>query len=122
MKHGKPQSLFQFMIETNTARVGNLVHPLGLILEEVHLNITGNVADAPQGKMPASESKRILKYIGNDEIFEVAPKYMGNFMMQLDNGGGVSVTVTTHMKFFDKGDKAISAYFMFRNGLLHKIR
>lgn len=122
MKHGHPQATFQFMVATNRARVDSLVHPLGLILDEVSMLITGSVQDEPEGKMPAAEAKRIRKYVSTDEIFTIDPKYIGNFQLKLDNGGNTNVTVTTHMKFFDKGDKAVSAYFMFRNGLLHKIR
>ena len=102
IKHGGAEAnVMSCQIDMNTARVSGLVHPCGLIVDEVRLSMKG---------------------IESKEVFHVAPRFFSLFSVRPDRAGSASIAATTTMKMYDKGEKAVTTYFWFRNGRLHKVR
>jgi len=123
IKHGGAEAnVMSCQIDMNTARVSGLVHPCGLVVEEVRLAIACTLKDSLTGATRAAEVKKILKGIESKEMFHVDPRFFSLFSVRLDRTGSASIAVTTTMKMYDKGEKAITTYFWFRNGLLYKVR
>jgi len=122
-KHGGGEAdTIACKIDMNTARVSGLVHPCGLVVEDVRLSIACTLEDTVTGLTRASDRKKIEKDIESGAVFSVEPGFFSIFSVRPDRAGSASISVTTTMKMYDKGEKAITTYFWFRNGLLHKVR
>jgi len=123
-KHGDGSAvgIIACKVDMNTARVSGLVHPCGLIVEDVRLSIACTLEDELTGLTKAAEGKQIVKGIESGEVFNVDPGFFSLFSVRPDRAGSASLSVTTIMKMYDKGEKAVTTYFWFRNGLLHKVR
>jgi hypothetical protein len=123
IKHGGAEAnVMSCQIDMNTARVSGLVHPCGLVVEEVRLSIACTLEDSLTAPTKVAEIKKIMKGIESKEVFHVEPGFFSLFSVRPDRAGSASISVTTIMKMYDKGEKAITTYFWFRNGLLHKVR
>lgn len=122
-KHGGAEAnILSCQIDMNTARVSGLVHPCGLVVEEVRLSIACTVEDSLTTATKVAEVKKIMRGIESGEVFNVEPGFFSLFSVRPDRAGSASIAATTTMKMYDKGEKAITTYFWFRNGLLHKVR
>ena len=101
---------YSFEVVTNGIRLGRIKHPMGLIVEEIHIALTGVITDLP---------KRITF---EKDIVEIEINDMVQLFLRADNGGFSNVSVQTKFKLFDGGEESIARHFIYLNNMIYQIR
>lgn len=99
-----------FEVATNHIRLGGIRQPLGLVAEEIHVVLTGVLAEIP-GTL-----------IFQKQIAHIELEDMSAMFLVADNSGYSTVGVQTKIGLFSGGEEVLSRHFQFRNNLLHLIR
>lgn len=99
-----------FEVLTNHIRLGGIRHPLSLVVDSIHVALTGIVVDIP-------DTLVFEKQIALIEIED-----MTKMFLLADNSGYSTVGVQTKVDLFPGGEVVLSRHFQYRNNLLHLIR
>ena len=102
---------YAFEIKTNQARLTGLRHPMALVVEAIHIVITGTVNERPD---------TLVFDEGICDPLEITD--MLRMFLVADNGGFSTVSVQVKLTRFDGGEDSLSRHFLYRNNLLHLIR
>jgi len=102
---------YSFDILTNSIRLGRIKHPLGLVAEEIHIALGGQLAEVPDGLT-----------FGPQGIALIEIEDMYNLFLKADNGGTSIVSVQTKFTLFDGGEESLSRQFLYKNNMLFQIR
>lgn len=102
---------YSFEVTTNGIRLGRIKHPMGLVVEEIHIVMTGNLVETPD-----------WVELDEDGIAEIEITDMPKLLLHIDNSGFSNVGVQTKFKLFDGGENTISRHFMYKNNMLFQIR
>jgi len=97
-------------IRTNEARLTGLRHPMALVVESVHVVITGVVKGYPAHLV---FDERVASFESDDML---------QMPLNRDNGGFSTLAVQTKISDFMGGESVMPRHFLFRNNLLHLIR
>jgi hypothetical protein len=99
-----------FEVLTNHIRLGGIRHPLSLVVENIHIALTGVISEFP---------KR-LEFDG--QLCTIELEDMTEMFLLADNSGYSTVGVQTKIDLFSGGEEVLSRHFQYRNNLLHLIR
>lgn len=102
-----------FEVITNDIRLGRIKHPMGLVIERIHIAMTGVLADVPDWE----EFEVGTKGIAVLEIEDMYPLFL-----RADNGGFSNVSVQTKFHLFDGGEESIARHFIYLNNMIYQIR
>ncbi len=101
-------------VRTNQIRLARIKHPLGLVVESIHVVMTAVIIEHPDS-IDFSIGK-------NDSIAEVELEDMYQMFLKVDNSDYSTVGVQTKIDLFNGGEENLSRHFIYRNNLLHQIR
>lgn len=99
-----------FEVLTNHIRLGGIRHPLSLVVENIHVALTGLVVEIPN------------TLVFEKQIALIELEDMTEMFLLADNSGYSTVGVQTKIGLFSGGEEVLSRHFQFRNNLLHLIR
>lgn len=99
-----------FEVLTNRIRLGSIRHPLSLVVDNIHIALTGIVIDIPD------------TLVFENQIAHIELEDMTNMFLLTDNSGYSTVGVQTKVALFPSGEVVLSRHFQYRNNLLHLIR
>ena len=102
---------YSFDIVTNTIRLGRIKHPMGLIVDTVHIAMTGQLDGVPDNIAFGPKGIAVIE-IGD----------MFKLFLKADNSGLSNVSVQTKFQLFDGGEEGFARHFMFKNNMLFQIR
>lgn len=102
---------FSFDVVTNTIRPGRLSHPLALVMDSIHIALTGTLVDLPEG----------IDFTDND-IVEIEIDDMPNLFLKADHGGYNNIAVQTKVGLFTGGSEVMTRHFIFKNNMMYQIR
>ena len=100
-----------FDIVTNTIRLGRIKHPMGPVVDTIHITMGGVLVDIPDG----------IEF-GPKGIAVIEIEDMFKLFLKTDNGGLSNVSVQTKFQLFDGGDESLTRHFMYKNNMLFQIR
>lgn len=99
-----------FDVLTNSIRPARTKHPMGLVVEQVHVAMNGPLAEVPDW----SSNDDGIVYLDIDDMFAL--------FLKTDNGGSSVVSVQTKFNTFDGGEDSLSRQFIYKNNMLFQIR
>lgn len=102
---------YSFDVVTNGIRLGRIKHPFGLIAEEIHIALGGQLDGVPDGITFGSKGIAVI---------EIEDMY--SLFLKADNGGTSIITVQTKFRLFDGGEESLSRQFLYKNNMLFQIR
>ena len=102
---------YSFDLVTNIIRLGRIKHPTGLIVDTIHITMTGQLDGVPDDIV-----------FGPKGIAVIEIEDMLKLFLKADNSGLSNVSVQTKFQLFDGGEEGFARHFMYKNNMLFQIR
>jgi hypothetical protein len=102
---------YSFDIVTNGIRLGRIKHPMGLIVDTIHIAMTGQLYDVPDDIVFGPKGIAVIEI---EDMFKL--------LLKTDNSGLSNVSVQTKFDLFDGGEEGFARHFMYKNNMLFQIR
>lgn len=101
-----------FDVVTNGIRLGGIKHPMGLVIEQIHIALSGDVL----------ETNAVKELVFNNNVADIEIHDMLKILVRADISGMSNISVQTKFKLFDGEENSISRQFLFKNNMIFQIR